>query len=233
MPSLDLYPGFGLGAVEILRRLFYCTSISFLGVAAASFALKADPDLLPYDILYRVGGRSGHSTSVSPFDALDSKTVSLVERAHSNLRNSVRGKTDHTLTQTGLLARIRRGRRALLRRSTSGSDNRRCPDLWVALELVPELAQQGVATLLAWDDSSVMAQLVQTQTRLRHMVFIREDRLFPVERVKVRNLGGVLGIEFSNELLRRPNQLIKRSLDIVLGTTGLVIALPILRSAHR
>ena len=49
------------------------------------------------------------------------------------------------------------------------------------------------------------------------MVFIREDRLFPVERVKVRNLGGVLGIEFSNELLRRPNQVIKRFLDIILG----------------
>ena len=95
------------------------------------------------------------------------------------------------------------------------------------LELVPELARQGVATLLAWDDSSVMAQLAQTQTLLRHMVFIREDRLFPVERVKVRNLGGVLGIEFSNELLRRPNQLIKRSLDLILGTAGLVIALPI------
>jgi lipopolysaccharide/colanic/teichoic acid biosynthesis glycosyltransferase len=84
-----------------------------------------------------------------------------------------------------------------------------------------------VATLLAWDDSSVMAQLVQTQTRLRHIVFIREDRLFPVEQVKVRNLGGVLGIEFSNELLRRPNQLIKRSLDIILGIAGLMIALPI------
>ena len=95
------------------------------------------------------------------------------------------------------------------------------------LELVPELSQRGVATLLAWDDSSVMAELAHTQTLLRHMVFIREDRLFPVERVKVRNLGGVLGIEFSNELLRRPNQFIKRFLDLILGTAGLVIALPI------
>ena len=40
--AAGLYPGFGLGAVEILRRLFYCTSISFLTVAAASFALKAN-----------------------------------------------------------------------------------------------------------------------------------------------------------------------------------------------
>src|SRR5208282_1752062 len=69
---------------------------------------------------------------------------------------------------------------------------------------------------------------VQTQTRLRHMVFIRDDRLFPVERVKVRNLGGVLGIEFRNELLRRPNQIIKRFLDVVLATVVLVVALPII-----
>jgi lipopolysaccharide/colanic/teichoic acid biosynthesis glycosyltransferase len=75
-----------------------------------------------------------------------------------------------------------------------------------------------------------MAQLVQTQTCLRHMVFIRDDRLFPVERVKVRNLGGVLGIEFRNELLRRPNQLIKRLLDIVLSSIGLIIALPVVAS---
>ena len=78
---------------------------------------------------------------------------------------------------------------------------------WVAWNSSLDLRNMVWRTLLAWDDSSVMAQLAQTQTRLRHMVFIREDRLFPVERVKVRNLGGVLGIEFSNELLRRPNQL--------------------------
>ena len=60
------------------------------------------------------------------------------------------------------------------------------------------------------------------------MVFIRDDRLFPVERVKVRNLGGVLGIEFSNELLRRPNQIINRVLDVVLASIGLLIGLPII-----
>src|SRR5262245_40893822 len=32
-----LYPGFGMGAVEILRRLSCCTSFAFLVLAAASF----------------------------------------------------------------------------------------------------------------------------------------------------------------------------------------------------
>ena len=37
-----------------------------------------------------------------------------------------------------------------------------------------------------------------------------------------------LGIEFRNELLQHPNQVVKRSLDIVLATIGLIIALPII-----
>jgi FlaA1/EpsC-like NDP-sugar epimerase len=40
--AAGLYPGFGLGAVETLRRLVHCTSLSFLGLAAATFLLKAD-----------------------------------------------------------------------------------------------------------------------------------------------------------------------------------------------
>src|SRR5712691_4427847 len=38
--AMGLYPGFGVGAVETLRRLSCCTSLAFLVLAAASFALK-------------------------------------------------------------------------------------------------------------------------------------------------------------------------------------------------
>ena len=41
--SAGLYPGFGLGAVETLRRLSKCSSISFLTLAALSFVLKTYP----------------------------------------------------------------------------------------------------------------------------------------------------------------------------------------------
>ena len=50
----------------------------------------------------------------------------------------------------------------------------------------------------------------------------------PVEHVQVRNLGPVLGIEFSNELLRPENRIVKRMLDIILGSVFLVIAAPII-----
>src|SRR5919198_3090646 len=38
-----LYPGFGVGAVETLRRLSCCTSFAFLAVASVGFALKLPP----------------------------------------------------------------------------------------------------------------------------------------------------------------------------------------------
>ena len=38
-----LYPGFGLGPVETLRRFSYVTAFGFLVLAAFSFALKIEP----------------------------------------------------------------------------------------------------------------------------------------------------------------------------------------------
>jgi Undecaprenyl-phosphate galactose phosphotransferase WbaP len=225
--AAGLYPGFGLGAVEILRRLFYCTSISFLGVAAASFALKADPTFSRMTFAIAWAGalvivpvcRLLMLSIVKPFRWWSEPTV--IFGTPSQARLTIRSlKRAYSLGYAVVGVLCSDGQRV-------GQTIEDVPILG-GLELIPELAQEGVATLLAWDDSSVMAQLVQAQTRLRHMVFIREDRLFPVERVKVRNLGGVLGIEFSNELLRRPNQLIKRSLDIILGSAALVMVLPII-----
>jgi len=224
--AAGLYPGFGLGAVEMLRRLFYCTSISFLAVAAASFALKAHPTFsrMTFSIAWASAlvvvplCRLLTLSIVKPFRWWSEPTV--VFGTSSQARLTIRSlKRAFSLGYAVVGVLCSDGQRL-------GQTIENIPILG-GLELVPELARQGVTTLLAWDDSSVMTQLVQIQTRLRHIVFIREDRLFPVERVKVRNLGGVLGIEFSNELLRRPNQIIKRFIDIVLGTAGLVIALPI------
>jgi len=39
---MDLYPGFGLGAVETIRRLSHGTTLGFLLLAATSFAFKLD-----------------------------------------------------------------------------------------------------------------------------------------------------------------------------------------------
>lgn len=57
---------------------------------------------------------------------------------------------------------------------------------------------------------------------------IREYRNLPVERVRVCNLGGLLGIEFTNDLLHWQNRLIKRLLDLTLGAMFLILALPLI-----
>ena len=223
----DLYPGFGLGAVEILRRQSYCTSISFLGVAAASFALKADA------VYSRVTFFCTLTAALVMVPVFRLLTLSIVKSFRWWGEPTVIFGTasEASLTISSLKHAFSLGYDVVGVLCSDGFPVGQMINgipILGDLELLPVLSQQGVSTLLAWDDSSVMAKLVHMQARLRHMVFIRDDRLFPVERVKVRNLGGVLGIEFSNELLRRPNQIIKRVLDMVLASIGLLIGLPII-----
>jgi lipopolysaccharide/colanic/teichoic acid biosynthesis glycosyltransferase len=66
------------------------------------------------------------------------------------------------------------------------------------------------------------------QQHFRRVVVIREDWDLPVEPVRVRNLGGVLGVEFTNNLLLWHNRVLKRALDLVLGALWLLCALPII-----
>jgi Undecaprenyl-phosphate galactose phosphotransferase WbaP len=223
----DLYPGFGLGAVEILRRQSYCTSISFLGVAAASFALKADA------VYSRVTFCCTLTAALVMVPVFRLLTLSIVKSFRWWGEPTVIFGTasEASLTISSLKHALSLGYDVVGVLCSDGFPVGQMINgipILGDLELLPVLSQQGVSTLLAWDDSSVMAKLVHMQARLRHMVFIRDDRLFPVERVKVRNLGGVLGIEFSNELLRRPNQIIKRVLDVLLASIGLLIGLPII-----
>jgi Undecaprenyl-phosphate galactose phosphotransferase WbaP len=223
----DLYPGFGLGAVEILRRLSYCTSISFLGLAAASFALKSDPGISRVTfvitwvaaLVFVPVCRFFVLSIVKPFRWWGEPTVIFGSASEASL-------TIRSLERAFSLGYYVVG--VLCSDGLQIGETIDGIPIIGGLELVPQLLEQGVSTLLAWDDSSVMARLVQSQISLRHMVFIRDDRLFPVERVKIRNLGGVLGIEFRNELLRRYNRLVKRVLDLALGLIGLLIAAPVI-----
>jgi lipopolysaccharide/colanic/teichoic acid biosynthesis glycosyltransferase len=85
-----------------------------------------------------------------------------------------------------------------------------------------------VALLEEAKEGSCAATLSWLQQHFQQVVLIQEYQDLPVERVRVCNLGGVLGIEFTNSLLRWQNRLIKRFLDIVLGALFLVLALPLI-----
>ena len=224
---VGLYPGFGLGVVETLRRQFYSTSMAFVALAAASFVFKADPrySRITFAITWVV--------ALAMVPLMRSFTLSFGKRFHWWLEPTV---------VFGTLAQI-----ALTIRSVNSVDSlgyeivgALCQDerlvgryvqgvqILGGLHLGPELARRGAATLLAWDNPTVTTELAALQEHIYHIVFVREEGQLPVERVQMRNLGGVLGIEFTNELLRRDNQTIKRAIDLILGAIGLLAAAPII-----
>jgi lipopolysaccharide/colanic/teichoic acid biosynthesis glycosyltransferase len=59
-------------------------------------------------------------------------------------------------------------------------------------------------------------------------VVVGEYGDLPVERVHVRNLGGLIGVEFTNNLLHWRNRLLKRIIDVVLGSLLLLFAVPLI-----
>jgi len=224
---VGLYPGFGLGVVETLRRQFYSTSLAFLALAAASFVFKADPrySRVTFTITWVV--------ALAMVPLMRSFTLSVAKRFRWWLEPAV---------VFGTLPQI-----ALTIRSVGSVDSlgyeivgALCQDermfgryvqgvqILGGLRLGPELARRGATTLLAWDNPTVTSELSGLQEHIYHIVFVREEGQLPIERVQMRNLGGVLGIEFTNELLRRDNQIIKRAIDLVLSAIGLLIAAPII-----
>ncbi|HVB83076.1 MAG TPA: exopolysaccharide biosynthesis polyprenyl glycosylphosphotransferase [Candidatus Binataceae bacterium] len=225
--AVGLYPGFGLGAVESIRRLAYSTSLSFLVLAAASFAFKADP-------------RYSRITFVITWAA----ALALVPLSRSltfGIAKRFLWWREPTLV-FGTLPQIELTIRSVTSLDALGyeivgavcQDERMCGRLVRGvrilgnLKVVPELTTRGVTTMLAWDNPSVASELADIQEQIYQMLFIREEGRLPIERVQMRNLGGVLGIEFTNELLRRDNQIIKRSLDLVGAGMCLLIAAPII-----
>jgi lipopolysaccharide/colanic/teichoic acid biosynthesis glycosyltransferase len=54
----------------------------------------------------------------------------------------------------------------------------------------------------------------------------RDDQ--PVEGLQVRSFGGVVGIEYTNNLLIRSNGIIKRAIDLTVATVALVVSAPII-----
>jgi lipopolysaccharide/colanic/teichoic acid biosynthesis glycosyltransferase len=59
-------------------------------------------------------------------------------------------------------------------------------------------------------------------------VLLRDWKSLPIEQARLRNLGGVLGIDLPGNLLNRRNQAVKRAIDLVAGTILSLIALPVI-----
>jgi Undecaprenyl-phosphate galactose phosphotransferase WbaP len=227
--GMGLYPGFGVGAVETLRRLSYCTSFAFLMLAAASFALKLPPHYSRMTFVI-AWGASLVTVPLWRFLALSvvrrwqwwgEPTVLIgngpwVQWAIQALGNAL----SLGYRPVGVLMTDRDRQEPLVEGIP----------VFGGTEMAPYFAALGVCVALVEVGENGLngSTLNLFQQYFRHVVVIREAQDLPVERVRVCNLGGILGIEFTNDLLRWQNRCIKRLLDLTLGAFFFALALPMI-----
>ena len=228
-----LYPGFGLGPVEILRRLSYVTAFGFLILAAFSFALRLQP--LYSRVTFALA--LGLSLVAVPIARV------LIARA---ARHWSWWSEPVVIVGTG--ERAARTIRSIQQARHIGY--RPAAVLAIETPIDPYLAEvEGVPVAGGIDQASALAArgmrvallesrradpfreratIDRLQRDFRHVVLMRDYDDLPVEGLQIRNLGTLVGIEYTNNLLLHGNQAFKRALDLVLAASALIIAAPII-----
>ena len=85
------------------------------------------------------------------------------------------------------------------------------------VELAPHLAQRGVSVALMESSQKSERTLGFLQQHFEHVIVAGEYGTLPSEPVQMCNRGGVLGVEYTNNLLRWQNRFIKRLIDIAVS----------------
>ena len=225
-----LYPGFGLGPVEILRRLWYVTAFGFLVLAAFSFALKLPP------LYSRVTFTLAFAFSLVTVPVIRALVSALARRWQWwNEPVVVVGtgeravKAIRSIKQAGHFGYMPAAVLAIYDQTETEIEG---VPIVGGLEKASQLAAQGVrVALLASrraDPSRERATIDRLQRHFRHVVLIREYDDLPVEGLQIRNLGNLVGIEYTNNLLLHGNQVVKRALDLALASVALVVAAPVI-----
>src|SRR5262245_58025533 len=223
-----LYPGFGLGPVETLRRLSYATAFGFLILAAFSFAFKLPPLYsrvtftlaLAFSLFFVPIGRAAIVRLASRWQWWSEPVlvIGTGDRAVSAIR-SIQQAPHLGYRPAAALAFMRHPARSHLEGVPVAG----------GLERAAEFSAQGVRiALLEIDNLEGHALLDQLQQQFRHVVLLRQYDDLPVEGLQVRNFGSLVGVEYTNNLLVKGNQVIKGILDVVLGVFALVLATPMI-----
>ena len=221
-----MYPGFGLGAVETVRRLSYTTSGVFLLFTTIDFILKTQVRM------------SRMSFAIAWIGAI--VLVPLMRFVMLSFAHGLRWWGEATVVvgtprQISLTIRSLKDAfslgytvvGALSLRGGSASEIEGVP-LLGSLRSATRLRESGVKTALVWDSRTQGKTLSYLSRVFPHVVIIRDGESLPLERVRVRNLGGVLGIELTNELLRSRNRALKRLIDLVLSVPMTILACPLI-----
>jgi Undecaprenyl-phosphate galactose phosphotransferase WbaP len=228
--TTDLYPGFGLGPVEELRRISYATSLVYVIVAAGSFMFKGGQDLSRgvFVIAWILS-----IVSVSLGRAALRKSLS----AHNWWGYSVviigAGTTGQMVTEF-LLKRPELGLRPIVMLD----DDRR---KWGSFQGVPVFGGTDRAASLARTygltyailampgaTRSVLLTILEKNAHaFRHVLLIPD--LFGLSSlwVTTKDLDGVLGLELRERLLLPHCRIAKRAIDIVLVLSAGILLLPL------
>ena len=223
-----LYPGFGLGPVETLRRLFYVTAFGYLILAAFSFALKLPPQYsrVTFTLAFVL------SLIVVPLSRVLilqvarqwpwwSEPVIIIGTGPRALRaiRSIQEANHLGYRATGVLA---------VDPETTEQTVGGVP-VQGRLEHAATIAAHGIrVAFLETDRIQDRAVVDRLQRHFRHVVLLREYEDLPVEGLHIRNLGTVVGIGYTNNLLLQSNQVIKRGLDLLFACLALLVATPLI-----
>lgn len=228
-----LYPGFGVGAVATIRLLSTWTSFTFLLMAATSFAVRAPQHYA------RVAFALAWLLALLLVPAFRLATLRVVRRVPGWLEPVVLVGTGRQVRRTidALGDAVSLGYRPIGVLSPVGQGTgERIAGVAVIgdLELAAPLARRGIRTVFVEpreEEAATSRQVERLQADFRHVVVLRGLADVPVEGVVIRNLGGLLGIEFNNRLLLLRNRVVKRGLDLVLGSLAFVAAVPVIALA--
>lgn len=88
-------------------------------------------------------------------------------------------------------------------------------------------ALYAVVAVSEFGNPSTMALIHRYETCFKHWIIVPDTKHFYSLWVRTRDLDGVLGLEVTNQLFRRGEQLLKRVLDLTLTLVGGLCALPL------
>lgn len=224
---LGLYPGQGLGGVELLRRLSLGTLLCFAFLAAGTFALKLPP------LYSRVTFAIALVTALFLVPLFRLFTLGVCRKSDWWYQPVVLVTTSPQAESTGqsLLRAAYLGYRTvgvlapgefLSERMLAGIP------VFGNLGDAPEVARLGIHTAILEARAEEFPQILELLRHdFRYLMTIRSYSEVGVERVQIRSLGDILGLEYTNSLLIPRNRYTKRFVDLSLGVPLFLVSLPV------
>jgi Undecaprenyl-phosphate galactose phosphotransferase WbaP len=221
-----LYPGFGLGPVETIRRYWLITIGAFVVIAGLIFALKVPNQYsrvtlllaMALALLFIPSARWLLGRFTRRWSWWREPVVLVGAGARTDLAWALfNERSANEYQAVGLLLE-------------DGPDPPGTVDLPVlgTLRDAEDVVGSGVRVAFA-DLNGPGADEALDHLRLvfPRVIILREFEELPVEGVQVRNLDGVLGLEYASNLVRLRSRWVKRAIDVVVGLGLLFVTLPI------